>query len=83
MFIIPVTCTDSPFITQIGIEEGNFSLDNGLRCLVQFMNAGGTMIDKRLFVFEGQDFQNWANDITTNIQSLITMILAWANCTPS
>ena len=80
MYILPVICNQNSAIAYLGVEEGNISLNSGIRAIVQFQNGDRQIIERRLFKLEGDDFQQWFSNPGSSRDELVLRILAWAHC---
>ena len=61
----------------LGVEEGNFHLDRGLRLVLRFLDEDMRLLDKDVFRLEGEDFHNWVAG-SNGHTSLMQKIAAFA-----
>ncbi len=53
-----VFSSENPNIAWIIIEEGNINIETGIRFMYAILNEDNIVIDRRVFLINGDDFSN-------------------------
>ena len=75
-----VFSNDNPNIAWIIIEEGNINIETGIRFMYAILNDEEIIIDRRLFVINGNDFSNIGLSGKDTRISIIELLLQTIGC---
>jgi hypothetical protein len=79
MHVIQVNCALNPSVKIVRVEEGNFDLEHGLRMFVELHDLDHTVLGRKLFRLEGEDFMRWVNGPEGHM-NLVDRILTFVGC---
>jgi hypothetical protein len=71
---------ENPNISWVVIEEGNINIETGIRFVYAILNDEEIIIDKRLFIINGDDFSNIGLSGKDTRISIIELLLETIGC---
>lgn len=80
MYIFRVYHLDNPRIAFIGVEEGNISIESGIRFVIVFLDIDKEIIDKKLLVINGSDFSELGESGKDIRVAIVERILEYTSC---
>ncbi len=71
---------DNPNISWIIIEEGNINIETGIRFMYAILNEDNIVIDRRVFLINGDDFSNIGISGKDTRIAIIELLLETIGC---
>jgi hypothetical protein len=75
-----VFSNENPNIAWVLIEEGNINIETGIRFMYAILNDEEIIIDRRLFLINGDDFANIGISGKDTRISIIELLLQTIGC---
>jgi hypothetical protein len=71
---------DNPNVAWIIIEEGNINIETGIRFMYAILNEDHIVIDRRVFLINGDDFSNIGISGKDTRIAIIELLLETIGC---
>ena len=71
---------ENPNISWIIIEEGNINIETGIRFMYAILNEEEIIVDRRVFIINGDDFSNIGLSGKDTRISIIELLLQTIGC---
>lgn len=69
----------NPNIAWLNIEEGNINLEEGIRFMYAFLDYDNTVLEKKLFIINGEDFADIGKSGKDTRIAIIELLLESTN----